>query len=102
MCNPFLMVSDNISCQETRYRQRYLDLMLNMEVREIFRTRSKVISHIRRFLDDRDFLEVCVSLTLYVVINNLFSLGWYKTALNFLFLLYLFIFFTFSLRLKHP
>ncbi|XP_030944083.1 lysine--tRNA ligase, cytoplasmic-like isoform X1 [Quercus lobata] len=44
--------------QETRYRQRYLDLMLNMEVRQIFKTRSQIISYIRRFLDSRDFLEV--------------------------------------------
>ncbi|KAL8463334.1 hypothetical protein ACS0TY_033338 [Phlomoides rotata] len=44
--------------QETRYRQRYLDLMLNVEVREIFRTRSRIISYMRRFLDERDFLEV--------------------------------------------
>ncbi|KAK7303905.1 hypothetical protein RJT34_14823 [Clitoria ternatea] len=44
--------------QETRYRLRHLDLMINPEVREIFRTRSKVISYIRRFLDDLDFLEV--------------------------------------------
>ncbi|EPS66881.1 hypothetical protein M569_07895, partial [Genlisea aurea] len=44
--------------QETRYRQRYLDLMLNSEVREIFKTRSKIISYIRRFLDELDFLEV--------------------------------------------
>ncbi|KAI3453052.1 hypothetical protein Pfo_009715 [Paulownia fortunei] len=44
--------------QETRYRQRYLDLMLNMEVREIFKTRSKIISYIRHFLDELDFLEV--------------------------------------------
>ncbi|XP_073270765.1 lysine--tRNA ligase-like isoform X2 [Primulina huaijiensis] len=44
--------------QETRYRQRYLDLMLNMEVREIFKTRSKIISYIRSFLDKQDFLEV--------------------------------------------
>ncbi|KAL3828884.1 hypothetical protein ACJIZ3_017686 [Penstemon smallii] len=44
--------------QETRYRQRYLDLMLNMEVREIFKTRSKIISYIRKFLDEQDFLEV--------------------------------------------
>ncbi|XP_061360422.1 lysine--tRNA ligase [Gastrolobium bilobum] len=44
--------------QETRYRSRYLDLMLNPEVREIFKTRSKIISYIRRFLDDLDFLEV--------------------------------------------
>ncbi|KAF5752979.1 lysine--tRNA ligase [Tripterygium wilfordii] len=44
--------------QETRYRQRYLDLMLNGEVRQIFKTRSKIISYVRRFLDNLDFLEV--------------------------------------------
>lgn len=44
--------------QETRYRQRYLDLMLNVEVRQIFKTRSKIVSYIRRFLDNLDFLEV--------------------------------------------
>jgi lysyl-tRNA synthetase class 2 len=44
--------------QETRYRQRYLDLMLNMEVRQIFKTRAKIISYIRSFLDNLDFLEV--------------------------------------------
>ncbi|XP_040378585.1 lysine--tRNA ligase [Oryza brachyantha] len=44
--------------QETRYRQRYLDLMVNHEVRHIFKTRSKVVSFIRKFLDDLDFLEV--------------------------------------------
>ncbi|GAU41425.1 hypothetical protein TSUD_26050 [Trifolium subterraneum] len=44
--------------QETRYRLRHLDLMLNPEVREIFKTRSKIISYIRRFLDNLDFLEV--------------------------------------------
>lgn len=44
--------------QETRYRQRYLDLMVNIDVRQIFRTRSKIISYIRRFLDNLDFLEV--------------------------------------------
>lgn len=44
--------------QETRYRQRYLDLMLNTEVRQIFKTRSKIVSYIRRFLDNLDFLEV--------------------------------------------
>ncbi|OVA16355.1 Lysine-tRNA ligase [Macleaya cordata] len=44
--------------QETRYRQRYLDLMLNTEVRQIFRTRAKIVSYIRSFLDNLDFLEV--------------------------------------------
>lgn len=44
--------------QETRYRQRYLDLMLNTEVRQIFKARSRIVSYIRRFLDNLDFLEV--------------------------------------------
>ncbi|KAH7841341.1 hypothetical protein Vadar_028603 [Vaccinium darrowii] len=44
--------------QETRYRQRYLDLMLNVEVRQIFKTRAKIVSYIRSFLDNLDFLEV--------------------------------------------
>ncbi|WP_263141320.1 lysine--tRNA ligase [Pseudomonas sp. RIT-PI-AD] len=43
---------------ETRYRQRYVDLMVNDEVRQTFRVRSQVIAHIRRFLAERDFLEV--------------------------------------------
>ncbi|XWS09407.1 hypothetical protein CRYUN_Cryun40dG0082600 [Craigia yunnanensis] len=44
--------------QETRYRQRYLDLMLNLEVCQIFKTRSKIVSYVRSFLDNLDFLEV--------------------------------------------
>lgn len=44
--------------QETRYRQRYLDLMLNQHVRTNFFTRSKIINYVRRFLDERGFLEV--------------------------------------------
>ncbi len=43
---------------ETRYRQRYLDLIANEEVRQIFLTRSRIISATRRFLDERGFLEV--------------------------------------------
>ena len=43
---------------DTRYRQRYLDLMVNLEVRETFRKRTKIIQSIRRYLDERDFLEV--------------------------------------------
>lgn len=43
---------------EIRYRQRYLDLLSNEKVREIFLKRSKIISEIRRFFDSRDFLEV--------------------------------------------
>lgn len=44
--------------QETRYRQRYLDLLSNEESRQVFRTRSAIIDRIRRFLAARDFLEV--------------------------------------------
>lgn len=43
---------------EQRYRQRYVDLIVNEEVRNTFRVRSQVIAHIRRFLIERDFLEV--------------------------------------------
>jgi lysyl-tRNA synthetase, class II len=43
---------------ETRYRQRYVDLIANPEVRKVFFTRSKIISSFRRQLDERGFLEV--------------------------------------------
>jgi len=43
---------------EARQRRRYLDLMANEETRKVFQTRSRVVSSIRRFLDDRGFLEV--------------------------------------------
>merc|ERR1712137_227837 len=44
--------------QESRYRQRYLDLICNDSVRNTFYTRSKIISYFRRFMDERNFLEV--------------------------------------------
>ncbi len=47
-----------LSDQETRYRQRYVDLVMNNEVRETFRLRSNIISYIRRFFEDRGFLDV--------------------------------------------
>ncbi len=43
---------------ETRYRQRYVDLIVNDEVRDVFITRSKIISFFRSFFNSRDFLEV--------------------------------------------
>ena len=43
---------------ETRYRQRYLDLVMNPEVRQVFVTRSKIIRFMREFLEEREFLEV--------------------------------------------
>ena len=44
--------------QETRFRQRYLDLILNDKVREKFVVRAKIINYIRKFLDSLGFLEV--------------------------------------------
>jgi hypothetical protein len=55
--------------QEVRYRQRYLDLILNSETRRVFQIRAQIINYIRRFLDTQGFLvrggreggrEVCV------------------------------------------
>ncbi len=43
---------------ETRYRQRYIDLISNDEVRATFKTRSRIIREIRAFLDKRNFMEV--------------------------------------------
>ena len=47
-----------IQDKELRYRQRYLDLIMNSEVRKTFHIRSKVISLTRRFFEDKGFLEV--------------------------------------------
>ena len=43
---------------EERYRQRYADLAVNPDVREVFKIRAKVISALRRYFEDHDFLEV--------------------------------------------
>jgi lysyl-tRNA synthetase class 2 len=43
---------------EIRYRQRYLDLIVNEEARRVFEVRGRVLAAIRRFLDDRGYLEV--------------------------------------------
>ena len=43
---------------EARYRQRYVDLMVNSEVRDVFEKRSRIVRLLRRFFEDRDFLEV--------------------------------------------
>ena len=51
-------VYDKVEDKEFRYRQRYVDLAVNPEVRDTFRTRAKIISSIRNFLDENDYLEV--------------------------------------------
>src|SRR5271169_5101192 len=43
---------------ELRYRQRYVDLVMNPEVREVFLKRTKLVQSLRRFLDAHDFIEV--------------------------------------------
>lgn len=52
------IVHSGFADQEARYRQRYADLAVHPEVREIFRLRSRVITALRGFLDDEGFLEV--------------------------------------------
>src|SRR6201999_2446203 len=47
-----------LSDVELRYRQRYVDLVMNQDVREVFVKRSKVVQSIRRFLDARNYIEV--------------------------------------------
>ena len=44
--------------QELRYRQRYLDMIMNPHVKETFIMRSKIVSLVRRFFEDKNFLEV--------------------------------------------
>jgi lysyl-tRNA synthetase class 2 len=43
---------------ETRYRRRYADLLSSPEARQVFRTRARIVAALRRFLDERGFLEV--------------------------------------------
>ncbi|HEY4613112.1 MAG TPA: lysine--tRNA ligase [Bacteroidota bacterium] len=52
------VVYDPFSDKELRYRQRYVDLAVNAEVREVFLKRAKIVSALRRFLDERNVLEV--------------------------------------------
>ena len=52
------IVHDAFSDKELRYRRRYLDLSVNPEIRKTFRTRAKIITTIRRFFDERGYLEV--------------------------------------------
>lgn len=52
------VIHDQFADKELRYRQRYLDLILNSDVKEVFRTRSKIITEIRKYLDNNGLLEV--------------------------------------------
>ncbi len=52
------VIHDQFADKELRYRQRYVDLIVNPEVKEVFIKRSRIISEIRKFLDNRGVLEV--------------------------------------------
>lgn len=52
------VIHDQFSDKELRYRQRYLDLIMNEDVRDVFIKRSKIISALREFLNYYEFLEV--------------------------------------------
>ncbi|HYM19505.1 MAG TPA: lysine--tRNA ligase [Candidatus Kapabacteria bacterium] len=52
------IIHDAVSDKELRYRRRYVDLVVNPHVRETFRKRAQIISTVRRFFDERGYLEV--------------------------------------------
>lgn len=52
------MEGTSVLTKDTRYRQRYLDLIMNNNVKKIFQTRNKIVDFIRKYLRDLDFVEV--------------------------------------------
>ncbi|MBN2570794.1 MAG: lysine--tRNA ligase [Ignavibacteriales bacterium] len=52
------VIFDQFVDKELRYRQRYVDLIVNPEIKEVFIKRSKIISELRRFLDSKNYIEV--------------------------------------------
>ena len=52
------IIYDQFADKELRYRQRYVDLVVNPQVKEVFTKRSKIISCVRKFLDEKKYLEV--------------------------------------------
>lgn len=52
------IIHDQFTDKELRYRQRYVDLVVNPQIKDVFIKRSKIISSIRSFLDSKSFLEV--------------------------------------------
>lgn len=53
-----IKIHDAFSDQEMKYRQRYVDLIVNPQVRETFRQRNKLVNSMRQFLDAKGYLEV--------------------------------------------
>ncbi|MFT5171316.1 MAG: lysyl-tRNA synthetase class 2 [Candidatus Marinamargulisbacteria bacterium] len=56
--NPLPEKHHGLQDKEMRYRQRYVDLIANPEIRETFKKRSQIIRHIREFLNKKSFMEV--------------------------------------------
>ncbi|MEP7234491.1 MAG: lysine--tRNA ligase [Ignavibacteriota bacterium] len=52
------IIHDAFSDKELRYRRRYIDLVANPHIRDVFRKRSKIITTLRKFFDERGYLEV--------------------------------------------
>ncbi len=52
------MLPGSLKDNETRFRKRYLDLIMNQKSKEIFKTRAKIINFIRNYLNEKDFIEV--------------------------------------------
>lgn len=52
------VIFDQFADKELRYRQRYVDLIVNPNVKDVFIKRSKIVSSIRKYLDDKGYLEV--------------------------------------------
>jgi len=52
------VVYDQFADKELRYRQRYVDLIVNPQVKDVFIKRSKIVSSVRSYLDDKGYLEV--------------------------------------------
>ncbi len=52
------IIHDQFADKELRYRQRYVDLIVNPEVKEVFQKRSSIVTTIRNFLDTNNFVEV--------------------------------------------
>lgn len=56
--NPLPEKFHGLQDKELRYRKRYLDLISNPEIKDVFKKRSQIISSIRRYLEDQEFMEV--------------------------------------------
>jgi lysyl-tRNA synthetase, class II len=56
--------------QEMRYRMRYLDLIMNNNVRDKFIVRAKIINYLRKFLDNMGFIEVETPMMNMVILTN--------------------------------